>query len=203
MFSSRPVDLYDQHVKRYLLIMVRVLFIFSLNKVIKTKKIGHLSSAGTMFVAAAGIAAYSTPCKGYTANEHFLAAVEAPSCFFDSLSATLQKPGFHRRSVRVGACICPWEREISGILLSGLLTFCMCNSKAALALFFALCAVSACTLQYLLGAALKSRSSGVDINHKLSPFKGTKCAGSLFCKEIILLICGFVYKRILNISLIS
>lgn len=64
-----------------------------------------------------------------------------------------------RGGVCVGACMCPWEREISGPcpLLSGLLTFCMHNGKAALVVFFVLCAVSVCTLQYLLGAVSKSR----------------------------------------------
>lgn len=67
------------------------------------------------------------------------------------------------------------------------------------------CAVSACTLQCLNGAVLKNRSSGADVyvHHKLCPCKGTKCAGSLFCKKIIFSICGSVYRRILNISLMS
>lgn len=62
MFFSRPVDFYDQHMKRYLLIIVGVLFIFSLKlSKLKKKKKKHLFSSWMMFVAAAGVAAYGTP----------------------------------------------------------------------------------------------------------------------------------------------
>lgn len=46
--------------------------------------------------------------------------------------------------------------------------------------FCTLCTVSACAFQCLHKTVLKNGSSGVDINHKPNPSRGTKCAGSHF-----------------------
>jgi len=66
----------------------------------------------------------------------------------------------------------------------------------ALALFL-------CASQCLNGVVLGSRSAGACVHQELCPSKGTQCAGSLFSKKTIFTICGFVYRRILNIALFS
>lgn len=158
-----------------------------------------------MFVAAAGIAAYSTP-------RYKLKLMRAScllwrvSCFFELLSdATAWARISEEECVWVHACVHGREKsQALALSCQGCWHFACIMAKLPWWCFlYSVQWVSALCSIYLEQCQKADRSSGVDRSHKQSPCKGTKCAGSLFCKNLILLICGFVYQRILNISLIS